>query len=132
MARIGNLGSLIVFEVSSRKVLTFKSLTQTVKGRWTSHAVIGGKPISEFLGADVRTITLPVYLSVNHGIRPRKTMERIEYAVEHGVPYPLIIGGHKVGNYQWKITQMSEAWGEVIKDGRLASANLTLTLEEYI
>lgn len=132
MAKIGNLGKLIVFEVSSDKVLTFNKLTQTVKGRWTSHAVIGGKPVSEFLGADLRTITIPIYLSVLHGVRPRATLEKIEKAVEKGTPYPLAIGGKKVGNYKWKITQISETWNEVIKDGRLVSANLNITLEEYV
>lgn len=132
MAQIGNLGKLIVFEVSSDKVLTFKNMTQSVKGRWTTHAVIGNKPVSEFLGAGQRTISLPIFLSVNHGVRPRSTIEKIEKAVESGTPYSFVIGGNKVGSNQWVITEMSETWDEIIKDGRLASANLTLTLTEYV
>lgn len=132
MAQIGNLGKLIVFEVSSDKVLTFKNMTQSVKGRWTTHAVIGNKPVSEFLGAGQRTISLPIFLSVNHGVRPRSTIEKIEKAVENGTPYSFVIGGNKVGANQWVITEMSETWDEIIKDGRLASANLTLTLTEYV
>lgn len=132
MAQIGNLGSLIVFEVSSEKVLTFGRVNRTVKGRWATHAVIGGKPISEFLGPDLGTITFPIFLTVNHGVKPRKVMENIEKAVEKGTPFPFVLGGKKVGTHQWKITQMSEAWGEIIKDGRIVSANLTLTLEEYV
>lgn len=132
MAQIGNLGSLIVFEVSSDKVLTFDGLTQTVKGRWASHNVIGGKPVSEFLGADLRNINLPILLHVNHGVRPRATIEKIEKAIESGMPNVLVIGGQKVGNNRWKITQMSEAWGKIIRDGRLISAKITLTLEEYV
>ena len=58
-------------------------------------------------------------------------MELIESAVENGIPYPLVIGNKKVGNYQWVITSMSESWGEIIKDGRLVSASLTLSLIEY-
>lgn len=131
MARIGNLGKLIVFEVSSQKVLTFHNMTQTVKGRWASHAVIGGKPISEFLGPDLRSVSIPIYLSAVHGVRPRSTLEKIEKAVEKGTPYPLVIGGKKVGKNKWKITQVSETWGEVIRDGRLVSANVTISLEEY-
>ena len=34
MAVVGNLGSLITFEVSSDKVLTFDNMKRTVKGRW--------------------------------------------------------------------------------------------------
>lgn len=130
--QIGNLGKLIVFEVSGDKVLTFKNMTQTVKGRWTTHAIIGNKPVSEFLGAGQRIISLPIFLSVNHGVRPRSTIEKIEKAIENGTPYSFVIGGSKVGSHQWVITEMSETWDEIIKDGRLASANLTLTLAEYV
>lgn len=132
MAQIGNLGSLIVFEVSSNKVLTFQKMTQTVKGRWATHAVIQGKPESEFLGPDLRQGSLPIYLSVNHGVRPRTIIEKIEKAVESGTPYPLVIGGKKIGDNDWVVTNLSETWGEIIRDGCLVTANLTLTLAEYV
>lgn len=132
MAQIGNLGKLIVFEVSSDKVLTFRNMKKTVKGRWTTHAVIGNKPVSEFLGPDQGAISLDVYLTVNHGVKPRSTIEKIEKAIENGTPYPLVIGGKKVGSHQWVITDMSETWGDIIMDGQLVSANLTLNLAEYV
>lgn len=132
MAQIGNLGKLIVFEVSSDKVLTFGKMTKSVKGRWTTHAVIGNKPKSEFLGPDQGNISLPIFLTVNHGVRPRSTIEKIEEAVEKGTPFSFVIGGKKVGNHKWVITNMSETWGDIIKDGRLVSANLTLNLAEYV
>lgn len=132
MAQIGNLGKLIVFEVSSDKVFTFRDMTQAVKGRWTTHNVIGSKPKSEFLGSGKRSVNFTVYLSVSHGVRPRSTMEKIEKAVEQGTPLSLVIGGRKVGSNQWVITEMSEAWDAVIQDGRLVSVKLTLTLEEYV
>ena len=131
MGKIGNLGSLIVFEVSMEKVLTFSKMTQSIKGRWAVHEPILGKPIPEFLGPGQRTVSLPIHLSAMHGIRPRKTMERIERAVESGTPYPLVIGNKKVGAYQWVITDLSETWGEVVKDGILATANVVLNLAEY-
>jgi hypothetical protein len=132
MAQIGNLGKLIVFEVSSDKVLTFHDMTQTVSGRWTQHSVIGGKPESEYLGSGQRSITLPIFLSVMHGVRPRSTIEKIEQAAESGETFSFVVGGKKVGNNQWVISSVSESWGEIIKDGKLVSANLTLTLSEYV
>lgn len=131
MGKIGNLGKLIIFEVNGEKVLTFDKMTQTIKGRWAIQEPILGKPYTEFLGPGQRTISLPIYLSAMHGVGPRKTMERIEKAVESGTPYPLIIGNRKVGFYQWVITEMSETWGQVIQGGNLVSANLTLRLGEY-
>lgn len=132
MAQIGNLGKLIVFEVSSKKVLTFGKMTKTVKGRWTSHAVIGNKPVSEFLGPDQGNISFPIFLTVNHGVRPRTTIEKIEKAIESGTHLSFVIGGKKVGSNQWVITDMSETWDEIIQDGRLVSAHLTLNLAEYV
>ncbi len=131
MGTIGNLGTLIVFEVSTNKVLTFDKMTQSVKGRWTVHNPIAGKPCSEFLGPGQRTISLSVYLSAVHGVKPRKTMERMEKAIESGTPYKLVIGRRKVGSGQWVITDMSEAWGVVLDGGTLVAASLTLNLAEY-
>lgn len=131
MGKIGNLGKLIVFEVSAEKVLTFDGLTQSVRGRWAVQNPILGKPYSEFLGPDQRTISLSIYLSAMHGIKPRKTMERIEKAIEKGTPYKLVVGGKKVGSNQWVITDMSESWGAIIEGGKLVSASLALNLAEY-
>lgn len=132
MATIGNLGKLITFEVSSKKVLTFRNMTQTVKGRWATHTVIGKKPVSEFLGADQRTLSLTIFLSATHGVKPRKTIKKIEEAVEKGKSYKLVIGGEQVGKNKWVITDMSETWGDIISDGCLVSANLTINLAEYV
>jgi phage protein U len=132
MAQIGNLGKLIVFEVSSDKVLTFHDMTQSISGRWAQHSVIGGKPESEYLGPGQRSISLPIFLSVSHGVKPRRTMEKMEKAAEKGTPYPFVLGGKKIGDNQWVISSISESWGDVIVDGKLVSANLTLTLSEYV
>lgn len=131
MAKIGNLGKLITFEVSSKKALTFRDMTQTVSGRWTTHDRIKKKPKMEFLGPGQRQASLTIYLSAMHGVRPRKTMKKIEKAIEKGTPFTLVIGGEKVGSYQWVITDMSEAWNTIIQDGKLVSANLSLSLAEY-
>ena len=132
MAQIGNLGKLIVFEVSGDKVLTFKGMTRTVSGRWTAHNVIGGKPVSEFLGPGQDGITLQIFLNINHGVDPRSTIERIEKAIQKGEHFPFVIGGKKIGDHEWAITNMSETWGTIIKGGWLVSANLSITLTEYV
>lgn len=132
MATIGNLGKLIVFEVSSKKVLTFNDMTKTVKGRWATHTAIGKKPVSEFLGADQGTLSLSIFLSATHGVKPRDTINNIEKAVENGTPYLFVVGGRQVGSNKWVITDMSETWDEIIMDGRLVSANITINLAEYV
>lgn len=93
---------------------------------------IGGKTKSEFLGAGNASITLPIFLSSMHGVRPRVTLERIADAVERGEYYPLVIGGRSVGRNKWRITCASETWDTIIRDGILVEANVTLNLEEYV
>lgn len=130
--KIGNLGKLITFSVSGDKVLTFDNMSQTVKGRWTAHSLIGKKPRSEFLGADRRQITFEIMLDATMGVNPRKIIKKIEKAVEKGRPYTLVIGGEKIGRNQWAVESVSEAWDKVILDGVLVSAKLNLTLLEYL
>ena len=78
MAQIGNLGKLITFEVSSKKVLTFNGMQRNVSGRWAQHDIIGSKPVSEFLGPGQQKVTLPIFITVMHGVKPRKTLEKLE------------------------------------------------------
>jgi len=130
--QVGNLGSLIVFEVSTDKVLTFQKMTNTISGRWTTHNPIMRKTESEFLGPGQRGSTLPIFLSANHGVKPRATLEKIEKAAESGEPFVFVVGGKKIGKYRWVISNVSEIWDEIIKDGHLASAHVTLTLAEYV
>lgn len=129
---IGNLGKAITFEVSSSKVLTFNNLSRTVKGRWTQHNIIDGKPKSEFLGPDLDGATFKVFLSAMHGVPPRKTIETIEKAVTQGTVLPFVVGGKKVGSNNWVITAVSETWNCVYSKGELVSADVNLTLQEYV
>lgn len=132
MGRIGNLGKLIIFETSDKKILNFRDFQRTISANWTNHEAIGRKPRSEFLNPLLQQISFTVTFNATHGVRPRRTMEAIERAVESGHVYPLVIGGAKVGRHQWKITQMSETWDVVMGGGQLQKATVSLTLEEYL
>ncbi len=130
--KIGNLGKLITFSVSSKKILTFNSMNKTVEGRWSDHALIRKKPRSEFLGAGKQEATLEIRLDATMGVNPREMIERIEEAVEKGKPLTFVIGGKKIGKNQWVIKKASEAWDTVIQDGILVKAKVNLTLSEYL
>ena len=67
-----------------------------------------------------------------NGVEVDFTPEKIEKAIEAGTPYSFVIGGKKVGSNKWVISDMSETWDEIISDGRLVSAHLTLNLAEYV
>lgn len=130
--KIGNLGKLITFSVSSKKILTFESMNKTVKGRWAKHSLIQKKPRPEFLGADSQQTTLEILLDATLGVNPREMLEKIEKAVEKGTPLTFVIGGKKIGNNQWVIESVSETWDRVMLDGILVKAKTSLTLSEYL
>lgn len=132
MAQIGNFGKLIVFETSDRKILNFKNFQRTISANWAKHGRIGKKPLSEFLNPELQEVTFTIVLSAQHGVRPRKTIETIENAIENGWVEFLVVGAAKVGKNRWKITKMSETWDVVMNNGELAKATMNLTLEEYL
>ena len=121
---IGNWGSVIKFEVSTRKMLTFQNMKRTVSGRWESHSILNKKPKGEFKGPDASGVTLDILLSAGHGVSPRTMINNIEAAVESGRAEYLYIGGKKVES-------VSETWDEVWNNGELVKATVSLTFSEY-
>jgi hypothetical protein len=132
MSQIGCFGSLIVFETSDYRVLNFNNFQRTVSANWGTHERVGLKPLSEFLGAKLQTLTFTMTLDAQLGVRPRRMIASIESSIESGDVQYLVIGAARVGRHRWKITQMSEAWGVVMNRGELQRATVSLTLEEYL
>lgn len=128
---IGNWGSVIKFEVSTRKMLTFQNMKRTVSGRWESHSILNKKPKWEFKGPDASGVTLDILLSAGHGVSPRTMINNIEAAVESGRAEYLYIGGKKVGSGKQVIESVSETWDEVWNNGELVKATVSLTFSEY-
>lgn len=132
MSVVGTLGRKIVFEVSDRKALLLQSMSRDSKGRWTTHTTLGRKPKSEFLGPDLQTVSISIYLSSNLGVRPRSVLDAIAAMVESGTAEYLIIGNRPVGKNRFKLVSASETWDKIYSRGELAKAKVSISLEEYI
>lgn len=131
MAKIGNFGKLITFEVSSEKMLALKDLKRTVAGRWKKHEIVGAAPRSEFQGPDLDETTVTAILSAEHGVKPRATIERLEAAARSGEVDYLIIGGKRVGTGKVYISSISEEWDTIWNKGELVKATINITFAEY-
>lgn len=131
MGLIGNLGSIITFETSDRRILTFKSFKKEVSANYTEHNRFSQKPQSEFTGAGLATVSFDITLNASFGVKPRAVMEAIEQAVETGRAETLVIGGRQIGTGKWVITSMSESWDYMYAGGELVAAKMSLTLKEY-
>ena len=131
-ATIGNIGKTIIFQTSDKKILNFTSLNKTAKGRWASHPRMGKKPKKQFLGPDSDSITFTITLNAEHGVRPYKTLKRIEKAVRKGTPKKVVIGKKSLGKHKFVITDASETYDRVLNKGELVKATCEITLEEYL
>ena len=70
-SNIGTLGG-ISFHVSAwNDVYTFDEFSRSAKTRTASHEVIGQKPLTEYLGPDLQTLTLKIKLHASRGVKPR-------------------------------------------------------------
>lgn len=128
---IGSLGTLI-FSVSDNQIFTFKNLKRELSANWSSTERIGLKPLPQFGGAKLQTLSLEITLNAWLGIKPREMLKKIEKMVEAGEANPLIIGENIVGEHEWIITKSSETWDYILNKGELVKAKVTINLQEYL
>lgn len=131
---LGCFGSIIVFEVSANKILTYRDLKRSQAGRWATHPIALKAPRSEFLGPDLTQCSMEVSLSAEHGVKPRRTIKAIEKAVRAGTVESIAIGGKVFGHggHKWYIESVSETWDEIWNQGELVRATITLNFKEYV
>ena len=130
MGVISTLGD-IVFEVSSERVRTFANMTHTANSRWAEHEVARGKPRAEFLGPGTNEIELIIRLSSQHGVDPRKEMEKIGTMLLQGRHALLMLGGRPIGNGEWRVETSETNMIWVNGRGEVEFAEMTVTLREY-
>jgi phage protein U len=128
---IGLLGNLR-FRVNDNKVFTFQNMRREISASWNSMERIGQKPISEFGGASLQTVSLEITLDASLGVKPRQLLGDLERMTESGEANKLVIGRKMVGKNKWVITKCSEAWEVILRGGELYRAKVTLSLQEYL
>ena len=130
MAKIGNWGFHLKFETSDRRILTFNGFKRDFTARTASHVPIFGKPVLEFLGNDLQSITFTITVNAMRGISPRKIERKLLGCISAGVVAPLVVGRRTICT-KAMLTNVSEAFGVVLKRGELCSAQFDLTMTEY-
>lgn len=126
---IGTLGD-VAFTVSASKVLTFQQLQRSGSARYQKHDVISTKPVLEFVGDDLDTITLPIRLDAALGVNPLKEITRLRDYKTNGVRLTLVIGGNVFGDFV--IDSISDNWERVDNRGTLLLATVNVSLQESV
>lgn len=128
MASLGSLGEL-PFICSMEKMRTFSELSRELSVRWAKHDLIGQKPVLEFVGEDLNSVTLKMRFDVSLGIAPKDGLDRLKRMMENKLFKTLIIGGENLGRYV--IESISEERRYHAGDGLCLVAEATVSLTEW-
>lgn len=129
---MGQIGSFdgIFFETSGNKIMTPKDMERAENARWEEHAVIGHKPIDEFIGPNLGTFKMNILLLNQFGVNPKKQMDLWLDKVRRGVVSTLIIGG-VFGVDRWRLVSCTQVWSHVNQKGEIIAGELQLEFKEY-
>ena len=126
---IGTFGP-VTFEAAEKKVRTFDEFKRTTSAKYEEHAVIGAKPLLEFLAPGLDAITFQMVFSAALGLNPAKEAQALRDIVQKHQYYPLIIGSKSLGNFVAE--QLAETWRHVDNRGNPLYIAMDVTLKEYI
>lgn len=131
MAVIGSFG-VIVFEVSTDKIQTYDEFQRTNSPRWQEHSIIGQKPILEFEGPGVDTISFTVVLRADLGINPEEQLVKLRKFARWGQKALFIRGNQPISTNYWVIDNLIEKHRNIDKSGNVLTIEVDLNLKEYV
>lgn len=130
VAVLGSGDTAIKFETSADKVRTWQEARMAAAARWATHDVYAGKPLREFLGPGLSTITMSIRLDTGLGLVPRDELAKMRLSMSTGAVLQFTVGGRYFGDVT--ISNVDEQWVLIDADGVLQKAIASLTLEEYL
>ncbi|KAB8126900.1 phage tail protein [Gracilibacillus oryzae] len=130
MAKIGTYGE-IVFEVSDKRVQTFRNLERSGSGRWSDHEVSLKKPKSEFTGPGLEELNFQILLKAELGVNPSKQLEILRVMRDTGQVAPFILGGRPISVNHWSLPYFTESYRSIDPFGNILIAEVNINLKEY-
>jgi phage protein U len=128
---IGTLGN-VVFETSAEKVRTFSNFKRKNSARLATHELLGRKPVVEFIGPGIESISFTIRLDVLLGLNPLQEAKALRDLRDKGEAVELVIGGEPVSENLWVIEDMSEDWDCIDNQGNILVIELDISLKEYV
>jgi phage protein U len=128
---IGALGD-VVFVATAETIKTFTEFTRSSAGRWAKHERIGAKPLSQFVGPGLDTISFTMRFDARFGLNPRSEMDALLELERSGTAMALTIGGKDLGVGLWVITSLEQSYDVVDNQGNVLIGSAKISLEEYV
>lgn len=129
--KIGSFGN-VVFQVSTKKTLTFNEFQRSGEARWESHDVLVNKPRIEFQGPGLEELSLTVLFKAELGINPLKELDKLRKMRDSGTAAPFVIGGKPISSNYFVLQNLAERYTKIDGRGNVLAAEADLTLREYV
>lgn len=127
---IGYMGD-IVFVVSENYMLTMTGDERESEARWSEHALIMRKPVSQFGGPGLEKLSFSILLDMDHGINPAKQLKELRRMRDTGAVFPIVIGGEPISQSYWRLDSLKEGNKYYTAAGQLMQCRVHLSLTEY-
>lgn len=124
--QVGSFGT-IVFQCSSKEIMTFKDFNRNRSAEFVEHAVLENKSKLQFVGVSLEEQTFAVQLDEKF-TDPEKRSQEFWAAQESGEPRNMILGNRNYGKFV--IVSLSETQKHFRK-GKASFIELELSLKEY-
>lgn len=95
---LGTLGPL-PFICSHEKVQTFSGLSRELSSRWAKHDVLHKKPVLEWVGDELASISLSIRFDSFLGSPPAEGLAELKKMLESREAHVLVIGGSLIGKF---------------------------------
>ena len=127
---IGYMGDIVFFS-SDSYLLTPAKFKRSGSARWAEHDVVLNKPVSQFVGQNLETVSFKLHLIKYHGVDPDEQLRKLREMRDTGKVFPLIIGGKPVTQNYWRIESLSEDETYYDAYGKLIQCTADISLKEY-
>lgn len=130
---IGSFGQT-VFEVSRERLRSFEGFGKESSARLNSVDIIGGEPLTEFVGPGSKTVSFTLRLSRQLGADPEGDLKTLEDMQDAGTAATLVLGGKPYGGpgAQWIIESLSATYRHWSRGGLPLWIDVVVTIRKYV
>ncbi|MCL2392628.1 MAG: phage tail protein [Oscillospiraceae bacterium] len=127
-----DLSDVILFEVSSERVLTFRNMVRSNSVRFTTNDTLLKKPISQYVGPSLDKIRLTIILDAQWGVDPQIEYNKLIHIQRDGDLVSIIVGKTAFGTYRWRIADLSIPKEQIDNTGFIRRSEVAVSFEEYV
>jgi len=135
IASVGTLGNISFYVKSlrsgKRSMLGLSDVAITSTAQFEEHERNGKKSYLEFISPGLEELSFHVYASAQYKARPLEVKKALDAYRKKGTPNNFVLGGRKIGDSRWVITNLQSDFTVIFTDGRPVAITFSVTLKEY-